>query len=371
VTVIIHAGLKKCGSSSIHAFLGANREVLRTVGISYPGPGRPGTDLANEVQHRRKFDASQGTLARLAAYWTDAPEDTLVLSSEMLEETEQHQAQSIRDALAASRKEENFLVVLVIRDLTALMPSVYAQKVKDCRTSKSFDDFFASMLTERRVNYFATASRWADVFGWENMRIRVLDPSQLINRDLLDDFLSIIGVGPEKAVTLKFKRPGVSNAAPGWRVVESVRALFTGTHGLDEDHPLVEALSRKSRLRGLGRIASVVGDSHDWNRDRGLYLTREQAEQCAEIYRHSVADLNRHLSCELSAPPDLESKNFREREFAPDATRIPRDELKAFYDDLWKAIPGKGTQKRRRKAKKKKQRSAAASSRALSLQARQ
>ena len=370
MTIIIHPGLKKCGSSSIHAFLSKNREALSNAGVSYPGPGRPGTDLAHEVQHRRKFDASQGTLSRLATYWTNAPEDTMILSSEMLEETELHQAQGIKDALVASRTAENFVIVLVIRDLTDLIPSVYAQKVKDCRTTKSFDEFFASMLAERRVNYFGTASRWADVFGWNNMRIRVLDPAQLVNRDLLDDFLSIVGIAPEQSGSLQFKRPGISNAAPGWRVVESVRALCNGTHGLGESHPLVEALSRKGRVRGLGGIASAVGDRHEWNTDRGLYLTRDQAEKCAQIYRQSIIDLNRHLSYEIFAPGTLESRNFREREFLPDSTHIPRDELRGFYEDLWTAISAKRGKKRRRKLKGKR-RSAGGVARAHAAQARQ
>ena len=43
----------------------------------------------------------------------------------------------------------------------------------------------------RRVHYFDTVRRWADAFGWEYLRVRVLDPAYLLNRDLIDDLLAV------------------------------------------------------------------------------------------------------------------------------------------------------------------------------------
>lgn len=352
MTVVIHAGLKKCGSSSIHAFLSANRTFLRTLKIDYPGPGRPGTHLADEIQVRRKFRDARGTLSRLAEHWTEATEETMVLSSEMLEETEQDQARRIKNAFLASRKAEDFVIVLIIRDLVDLIPSVYAQKAKDNRTGKSFDEFFESIFKERRVDYFATASRWADVFGWESMRIRVLDREQLLNQDLLDDFLSILGVGPATKESLQLKRPGIANAAPGWRVVESVRALSNGAHGLTDGHPLVQAVSQTAWLGGLGRAASILGARNEWNNDRGQYLTSQQAERCLEIHRRAIAALNAHLSHKIPEPLDLVSRGFRERCFMPDSTHIPPADLRAFYDALWTVISENKARRRRRESRK-------------------
>jgi hypothetical protein len=347
MTIIIHAGLKKCGSSSIHSFLSANREILRNFKVNYPGPGRPATNLANEVQGRKKFNPLGGTLADLVEYRSRAPDETLVLSSEMLEETESEGARHIKSAFLERYPQEKFIIILIVRDLIGLVPSVYAQKTKDGRVLVDFDEFFSAILQDRRVHYFQTAKRWADVFGWESLRVRVLDRAHLINHDLLDDFLSLLGLDAYSATELN--RPNITNASPGWRVLESVRALCNGTHGLSERHPLIRAISRAPARRGLGRIASIVAKKNGWNEDRGNYLTRSQTLTCLEIYRSNVETLNRHLPHRLPVPSELEAEGFREREFLPDSTLIAPGELHAFYDDLWRKMSKMRAKQHKRK----------------------
>ena len=67
---------------------------------------------------------------------------------------------------------------------------------------------------------------------------------------------------------------------------------------------------------------------------QGRYLTRAQAQLSLDTYVGAIAALNRRLSEKLPPPPGLEARGFVEREFLPDATHIPTDELRAFYDDL-------------------------------------
>jgi hypothetical protein len=64
-------------------------------------------------------------------------------------------------------------------------------------------------------------------------------------------------------------------------------------------------------------------------------MTRDQAQRCYEIYRRCVIKLNQHLRDKLPLPLDLDERGFRGREFMPDISRIPRQELGEFYDDLW------------------------------------
>lgn len=156
-----------------------------------------------------------------------------------------------------------------------------------------------------------------------------------MNGDLIDDFLTIAGVRPEAHDARLLQRPGPVNAAPGWPVLEAVRALYGERHDLAENHPLANATRHGDRERkGLGRRAADVGERFGWNTDRGRYLTRDQAGQCLDVYKSTIQAFNEHLTDKLPLPLDLEARGFVERAFMPESTHIPREGLQAFYDEL-------------------------------------
>ncbi|HTW32681.1 MAG TPA: hypothetical protein VMD76_13450 [Candidatus Sulfotelmatobacter sp.] len=297
---------------------------------------------------RRQPRSSGGTLARLVELRAEAPDQLMVLSSEILEETKKSQAKQIRSAFTSRNGNEQFLIVFVIRDLAQLIPSIYAQRVKEGRTNSDFDDFFTLLLKERRINFFKTVRRWAAVFGWDNVRVRVLDPKQLTGGDLIDDFLRVVGFEVEK-LPAPLVRPGISNVAPGWRVIEALRALRNGEHGLPHDHRLLEACSRAPRWVDVIRAAKSLGNQNGWNKDRGSFLTRVQAEACLAVYGENVAALNAHLPHDnIPMPLDLTSSGFQAREFLPRAACIPPYELRKFYDELGQELKNR---KKERSAK--------------------
>ena len=331
-TVLIHAGLKKCGSSSIHAFLGANRKILKKANICYPGPGRPGTRIANEIRHRKGTRGRLNALAKLAEFRATHPEAMTVISSEMFEPAEECEVELIRQHLATDSAD--IIVLFVIRDLVELVPSIYAQKVKTGSNILPFDEFFEVVLSDKRVDYFDTVSKWANVFGWEHIIVRVLDPAQLVNSDLLDDILSVLGVDPSDAKGWPLERPGVSNSSSGWQVLEAMRALRSGGHGLPDTHPLTGMIQVERKMRRLGAKSIAIGQRFGWNSDRGRYLTAVQAERCLDLYTATVLALNAKLPAKLALPRDLAARGFQEREFAPDVSHIPRERLEMFYNAL-------------------------------------
>lgn len=344
--IVIHIGLKKSGSASIQSFLSANEDALRRMAIDYPRVGRPKKrkahhNLAREIGGSRKFDAGAGTLAQLADYWRETSAKVMILSSEMFEECEAPQVVRLKDMLR--RGDESFRIVLVIRDLLDIMPSSYAQKIKYGLHTYDFDTFFEQRIQQRRIGYFWTAKRWAEAFGWESIQVRVLDPRHLVNGDLIDDFLTVIGLDAGGEETLKLERPGLVNAAPGWKVLEAVRALYGDRHVFDSDHPLAKLnkghpLAKMVRSsehpKVMGRRVMDAADRQGWNRDRGRYLSRPQAQICFDVYKATIDAFNEQLADRLPAPLDLDARGFVEREFMPDVTHIPRGELRAFYDDL-------------------------------------
>lgn len=335
--IVIHIGLKKAGSSSIQAFLSGNEQALRKISLEYPRIGRldrwTHQNLASEIQHRKRFDPAYGTISELADYWRGAPARIMIVSSEMFEEADREEISHLKNTLSRSRENEEFRIILIIRELIDLMPSSYAQKIKFGENTYNFDDFFRKRMQERRVNYFATANRWADVFGWECVCVRLLDRRHLLNGDLLDDFLSVCNVETRARAIPSIQLPPVANVSPGWRVTESIRALFNGSHGLTSDHPLMEALRQIDR-KTIGKQAMLVGERREWNTDRGHYLTRMQADRCHKIYKRAIEKFNQLLPESLPLPLSLDARGFADRDFLPGAEHIPKKELLDFYDDL-------------------------------------
>jgi hypothetical protein len=335
--IVIHIGLRKAGSTSIQAFLRDNTRALRALSVDYPRIGRRGRanhqNLAAEIRGLASFDPALGDVGALAAHWRSAPANTLIVSAENLEEAET--AEALRLQALKRREDEEIRVVMIIRDLVGLTPSSYTQMVKLGVKTHTFDDFFAKRIKDRRVNFFRTARRWADAFGWESLRVRPLDPAHLLNGDLIDDFLSLADVDPADPTVKALVRPGMANVNPGWRVVEAIRALYDGRGGLPRDHPLARAASytREERDR-LAEFAIRLGAERGWNDDKGRYLTREQAQRCLETHQLSIHKLNRHLAVKLPKAPELDERGFVPRDQPPDASRIPQSELRAFYDAL-------------------------------------
>jgi len=335
--IVVHIGLRKAGSTSIQDFLLANEALLRDCGVDYPDVGRLAgnnhVNLAREIRGLADFDPAAGTIGELARRRRGAEAPTTILSAEAFEEAETDQA--LRLAELRRAPDEPIRIVLVIRDLVDLTPSSYSQMVKLGVKIHAFDDFFKKRMRDRRIDYFATARRWAEAFGWESLRVRVLDRRHLRNGDLIDDFLDAAGIDPDDERVRRLQRPGHSNIGPGWRVVEAIRALYGERHGLPPAHPLADAArhSRPQRKR-LGERAQAVGQRMGWNDERGLYLTRKQARLCLEAYQASIAALNERLAVALPEPPNLKQRGFVERDAAPDASQIDPAQLRAFYDAL-------------------------------------
>ena len=342
--IVIHIGLRKSGSSSLQSFLSANEDALRRMGVEYPRLGRSGRltqtahrNLQCELRGRRAvFDPARGTLEDVVNYWRQADAHTLILSCEGFEECTTEQASRLK---ALARGDEEIRIVLIIRDLVSLMPSSYSQKIKSGVHHYDFDTFFARRIKEPRVDYFQTAERWASAFGWDALRIRVLESQYLLNGDLVDDFLTLADVDPDGPSVRAMERPGLVNVTPGWRVLEALRALYGGWHGLDGDHRLANADDHDLDLRqDVGLCAIEIGDRMGWNADRGDYLTQAQALTCLDTYSAAVAAINRVARDPVPAPHSLDARGFEPRRQRLDASLIKPKKLRAFYDKLGRRL---------------------------------
>ncbi len=354
--LVTHIGLPKSGSATIQTFFSGNEVALRALSIDYVPVGRvlqskPDKDprqahhnFANELKDRQRlFNPSRGSVLDLASYAGGKRYGTMVVSSEMFENCSVEQVQRYRDSLSIAAQQ--CLIVMIVRDFVNTVPSSYAQKIRCGINVYDFDEFFERRIAEERANYFRTAEKWAHNFGWENVRVRLLDSAHLINGDLIDDFLTTIGVDAGDPRIRSLPRRERVNEASGWKTLEATRALFSGRHGLDDHHPLSVYVTdrtpggdgagpRRAAGKRFEKFAVEVADLWGW-KDKGRYLTRPQAQRCLDIYNESLRQLNERLAGKLPPALDLDARGFVEREFLPDASHIPPDELRAFYDAVW------------------------------------
>lgn len=343
--IAFHIGLTKCASSTIQKFFASNRDALLALSVDYPTIGLSNNThrvFFHELTGSDEFDPSLGSLAELKRYWRSAPAGKMVLSAEIFERLDdEEKIAEMQSHLASARPNEPIIIVLITRPLGERMASIYSQNVKFGFQAYDFDTFFQKRMG-KRTSYFDIAAKWANSFGWENLRVRPLAASELVNGDIIDDFLSVIGVDPADEGVRAIKREGPRNVSPGWRVIESVRALQDESHGLASNHPILKLARSNGGRRTLGNLAMTVGEDMGWNADKGRYLTRDQAQQSHTVYRDAVRALNEKLTTRLPVPPDLDATGFVERAFLPSARHIPRAELNDFYDRLAERWRGRG-----------------------------
>ena len=339
--IYIHIGMSKAGSTTIQMFMSANHTGLRELSVDYPLIGRASNrnahhNLIFELKGRAgKFKPEAGRVADLSTYLRETPYNTTVLSSENLWLNSVEVIKSFAASLADVGKP--IRIILVIRNLVDFAPSTYGQKVRNGGKTHDFDAYFKERQGRDGFNVFDAVSRWADVFGWDALIVRALDPSLLVEGDLISDFLSQVGLDPRALAVRDLPRQPRSNVSPGWKTLEATRALFAGHSGLDMDHPLRRLITddtpRKTRTR-IRKAGKAVGAKLGWNLERGRYLTLEQAQYLHGVYIGVLEALNERLPTKFPAPASLEASGFVAREFLPDASHIPAEELREFYDSV-------------------------------------
>ena len=231
----LHIGTEKTGTSSVQNFFSANRELLSRRGILYPeAPGpknHSGLTVAaqhisnggslrilfnlhseKEVeQYRRKL------VAGLESEYASRPFTTVVMSNEhcssrLLDDAE---VAWLQNALAPHF--EKIRVVVYLRRQDDFLLSTYSTSVKSGATYKL--DIPPQHILENRYDYWTLLSRWARVFGRENIICRKFERSALKNGDVVDDILSVTGIEPSD----RFDRPEDANESLDAETLEYLR----------------------------------------------------------------------------------------------------------------------------------------------------
>ena len=216
MTVYVHIGLHKTGTSSIQAFLRKNKPALLERGYLYPRTGWTAGghhNLAYELLGRKRFSEAPGRLADLEAEIATAP--NAILSSEEFEFLELAEVRRLKAALG----EREARIVVYLRRQDALIASTYAQQVKMGARMRPFEDYARASLYNPRFDFSQLLGRWAGVFGKDSLEVAVVS-DQTAGQRLYDDFLGRLGLGEAADLPRPPKR---MNESPSAAEIEILR----------------------------------------------------------------------------------------------------------------------------------------------------
>ncbi len=213
--LFLHVGAGKCGSTTIQSFLVENSDRLACQG--YGQLQSWGAGNANRL-------AMLAGTPRYRDYWIKrrhVPESEFVDLERRLSQQTARETESLTDrdqiVLASSEhlyaqcsnsqsvlKLKEFLarwfseitILFYCRPQDELAKSRWAQRVKGVRRSRETYAEFVEGLGpgDRRFNFHKGLSPWADTFGDEVIRSRILHPLSLDGGTLLADYMSAVGL---------------------------------------------------------------------------------------------------------------------------------------------------------------------------------
>ena len=271
----IHIGTEKTGSTALQAVSGLNRKVLAKNGILYPAtPGARNhlrlTLFAADGPKTRNLRRLAG-LAPSEAYARFKASFAEELRAEVLEShctrvylSNEHLSSRLFTAKEVGRLAaiirplaDAVKVVVYLRPQPELFLSSYSTAIKAGRVRPLEPP---SGIYDRRYNYGGILSIWADVFGEENMIVRIYDRKVLIEGDVVKDFFSIMGYMP--GADIRF--PEIANTRLDFAALRFLQQ-FNGhvppfiKQGLNPERgDIASALAKKSFTTALGVPAPIL-----------------------------------------------------------------------------------------------------------------
>jgi len=283
-TCFIHIGAPKTGSTTLQKFCSDNRRVLYQQGILYPD-----ISLRGYGHHDLAFLLSGGypewatsqdrSLADLAKELIRAAKDcdrALLLSSEnfyLYPEPEK-----LFDFLNQCAVTPKFRVVIIvyIRRQDEAHESWYNQTIKAQGYTHTFDESIKAFST--LWDYALNLDRWAKIFGAENIVVRPYERDQMIDGNVVADFLNVIGLS-----STDFTVPSEQvNTGINRDLLEFQRSL--------NKLPLSPQEKRRFHKELMELSAEMAGTGFF---DELSLLTRDQRMAVVDDYAESNADVAR------------------------------------------------------------------------------
>lgn len=311
--IFLHVGPHKTGTSTIQNWLCANRDVLRAERALYPGQALNHNNVANQLRVGRATP-----FGSIVDEIRSAPPGTrVILSAEAFTRVPgEDRARLLRDLSAWP-----VTIIYYLRRSWERAASSHTQGLKNLYR-------FGPVMgkVERRVGRgdYRDLESWT---GYDNCRlsVRVFDKAEWPNGNLIEDFLSVVGLpalggGPRYvAVPNRNEMPGL----PALRVYASV------------DPTQVEPLGHSAK-RQVREHVEVIASQLGWNQPRAVLVSSEDIRRyeamLAPEYQRIAIDFLGRRDGVLFAPLASDA------EFVADsltADALPVEDRQRFVRAAW------------------------------------
>lgn len=190
----IHAGMPKCGSTSIQAFLRDYRDEINSKSHCYV-PNRPNVgmnshvQLAHEAAGSPKFQPNIFSWEKLRKELAKLRNKTCLLSSESFALIDAEQVAAKAAELKGWRPE----ILMYVRNQKDFFVSLYVQNVKAGLYVLAPTTGIRRLIKNRNDNN-ALAAKWTGAFGADAVRFRDFARPALEHNDVVVDYASLFGM---------------------------------------------------------------------------------------------------------------------------------------------------------------------------------
>lgn len=250
--IFLHVGPHKTGTSTIQNWLSANRDVLRAEGALYPGRSLNHNNVANQLRSGRA-----GLFGSIVDEIRGAPPGTrVILSAEAFSRIYGEERERILRELVAWP----VTIIYYLRRSWERAASAHTQGLKNLYR---FGPVMAKVEHRVKQGDYQNLQSWT---AHDNCRlqVRVFDKSEWPNGNLIEDFLSVVGL------------PGLESGTgyvtvPNRNEMPSLSALRLYASA---DARQVESLDHRAKVNvriHLETITSQLG----WNQPRAILIGSE------------------------------------------------------------------------------------------------
>lgn len=289
--VVLHVGSMKSGTSYLQSLMTANRELLSTRSLLFPGRGwREQVSGVAEVLERQRVavlpeeGAWQSLVDEIAAW-----HGTALISMEFLGPVGLRKIERVVSSFPAGSVE----AVVTARDLNRSIPAMWQETLKNGR-SFTFDEYVDAIRRHdgpgnafwREQTIAAMCHRWSDVLGIDRVTLVTVPPPGTDRVELWYRFAEAIGIDGSGV-----ESPPKGNESLGAASVEVLRRLNARLDDLSyqEYAPVVKHRLAKRVLARQRETEPALGfDVPDWLPE----LSTRMIDRIRELGVRVVGDLS-------------------------------------------------------------------------------
>jgi len=300
MTIWLHIGLVKTGTTTLQSFLAENSEALLEQGLDYPTPrigGPPGTthyNLALELRRHPRFKPGGATWQQIIDRAHENPDRSMVISAESFQHLASH-PEMIEDLAKRLRGFET-RVICYLRSPADLAESWYIQKCKTGHTRTSLELFLERTRDELR--FTRLLDPW-EVFGRDRIVVRMFERAQMVNGDLIDDFLHVIGAKTrDSGLYREIERHNESPGCLSLALAEMVASSLTSTSEPQEEsvrRPRAQMRQRNGRAMHVDvlRDESILKIGNEiWpQQEKARLMSPTQKRDYNELFQDDHAEV--------------------------------------------------------------------------------